>query len=219
MTVDHTYFYIVLQKLFPLPVDSASTATKNGTISKVQPWYRAASNKTPNCPGVRVKVASVELVRNLMAPAQRPHFVFRLNGRVHLKSTAGSRGVRISVSNAGYTTCWCGMRVLVTPSIRQFPLHTPLPCVTVCPHIPKAVYQRLCSAKMCSGLSELPAHLPTSHLTRSYKQGVSRLEDITAGGDFLGLCDQKSSYKHVSDFGRLRSYDRLKLGEGNDYWQ
>jgi len=29
-------------------------------------------------------------------------------------------------------------------------------------------------------------------------QGVSRLEDITAGGDFLGLCDQKSSYKHVS---------------------
>ena len=49
-------------------------------------------------------------------------------------------------------------------------------------------------------------------------QGVSRLEDITAGGDFLDLCYQKSSYKHVSDFGRLRSYDRLKLrGEGNDY--
>ena len=49
-------------------------------------------------------------------------------------------------------------------------------------------------------------------------QGVLRLEDITAGGDFLGLCDQKSSYKHVSDFGRLRSYDRLKLrGEGKDY--
>jgi hypothetical protein len=37
-------------------------------------------------------------------------------------------------------------------------------------------------------------------------QGVSRLEDITAAGDFLGLCDQKSSYKHVSDFGWLQSY-------------
>ena len=49
-------------------------------------------------------------------------------------------------------------------------------------------------------------------------QGVSRLVDINAGGDFLGLSDQKSSYKHVSDFGRLRSYDRLKLRtEGNDY--
>jgi hypothetical protein len=49
-------------------------------------------------------------------------------------------------------------------------------------------------------------------------QGVSRLEDITAGGDFLGLCDQKSSYKHVSYFGRLRSYARLNCrGEVNDY--
>ena len=37
-------------------------------------------------------------------------------------------------------------------------------------------------------------------------QGVSRLVDITARDDFLGHCDQKSSYKHVSDFGRLRSY-------------
>jgi hypothetical protein len=42
-------------------------------------------------------------------------------------------------------------------------------------------------------------------------QGVSQLEDITAGGDFLGLCDQNSSYKHVSDVGQLLSYDRLKL--------
>jgi hypothetical protein len=50
-------------------------------------------------------------------------------------------------------------------------------------------------------------------------QSDSRLVDITAGGDFLGLCDQKSSYKHVYDFGRLRSYDRLKLKiEGKDNW-
>ena len=51
-----------------------------------------------------------------------------------------------------------------------------------------------------------------------YIQGVSRLVDIIVGGDFLGIYDQKSSYKHVSDFGRLRSYDRLKLRiEGKDY--
>ena len=37
-------------------------------------------------------------------------------------------------------------------------------------------------------------------------QGVSWLVDITARGDFLGPCDKKSSYKHMSDFGRLRSY-------------
>jgi len=42
--------------------------------------------------------------------------------------------------------------------------------------------------------------------------------NIPAGDDFLGLCDQKSSSTHVSDFGRLRSYDRLKLRiEGKDY--
>ena len=60
-----------------------------------------------------------------------------------------------------------------------------------------------------------------SYITLHYVaviQGVSRLVHITAEGDFLGLCDQKSSYKHVSDFGRLRSYDRLNLRiEGNDY--
>ena len=55
-------------------------------------------------------------------------------------------------------------------------------------------------------------------MCQSHIQSDSRLVDITAGGDFLGLCDQKRSYKHVSDFGRLRSYDHLKLGiEGNDY--
>ena len=41
-------------------------------------------------------------------------------------------------------------------------------------------------------------------------QGVSRIVDITAGGDFLCLCDEKSLYKHVSDFGRLRSYGPFK---------
>jgi hypothetical protein len=41
---------------------------------------------------------------------------------------------------------------------------------------------------------------------------------IPSLGDFLDLCDEKSSYKHVSNFGRLRSYDRLKLRiEGKDY--
>jgi hypothetical protein len=45
----------------------------------------------------------------------------------------------------------------------------------------------------------------------TYMQGKSRLVDITAGGDFLGFCDQKSSYKHVSDFGRLRSYGNFLI--------
>ena len=35
--------------------------------------------------------------------------------------------------------------------------------------------------------------------------------DITAGGDFLGICDSKSSYKHVSDLGRLWSYGHFLI--------
>ena len=50
-----------------------------------------------------------------------------------VQSTAGNRGARISLSNAGYTTFGDGVRVLATHSIRQFPLHFPSrasPCAT-----------------------------------------------------------------------------------------
>ena len=42
-----------------------------------------------------------------------------------VQSTAGSRGVRINVTNAGYTALRGRVRVLATHSIRQFPLHFP----------------------------------------------------------------------------------------------
>ena len=82
-----------------------------------------------------------------MAHAQKPDFVFWRNGRVHLnrrgtsvQSTAGSRGVRISDSNVGYT--------MFRGSVKGtgYPLHSPVcpsllrPCVTVCHHISTGVY-------------------------------------------------------------------------------
>ena len=48
-----------------------------------------------------------------------------------VQSTAGSRRVRISVSNAGYTTFRGSVRVLATHSVLQFTLHFPIrasPC-------------------------------------------------------------------------------------------
>jgi hypothetical protein len=42
-----------------------------------------------------------------------------------VQSTAGSRGVRISGSNAGYNVFRGSVRVLAIHSIRQFPLHLP----------------------------------------------------------------------------------------------
>ena len=52
---------------------------------------------------------------------------------VPVQSTAGSRGVRVSLSDAGYTTFGDGVGVLATHSIRKFPLHFPSrasPCAT-----------------------------------------------------------------------------------------
>ena len=79
----------------------------------------------------------VEASWNVMAHAQKPDFVFRRNGRVHLKSagalvqsTTCSRGVRISGSNAGYICSEVLWRVRSTHSIRQFPLHFPSRAIT-----------------------------------------------------------------------------------------
>jgi len=82
-----------------------------------------------------------------MAHVQKPDSVFQRNGQVHLnrhgasvQSTTGSRGVRISGSNAGYTMF--GGSVKGT----GYPLHSPvspslpLPCVTMCHHISTEVY-------------------------------------------------------------------------------
>jgi hypothetical protein len=50
--------------------------------------------------------------------------------------------------------------------------------------------------------------MPLWQINNKYTQVVSRLVDITAGGDLLGSSDQKRSYEynHVPDSGRLRSY-------------
>ena len=74
----------------------------------------------------------LDCVWNMTAHAQRPHFVFRYNGRVHLnrRGRQFSRLLAADVCASAVvmldTPCsevvW---RVLVTHSIRQFPLHFP----------------------------------------------------------------------------------------------
>jgi len=84
----------------------------------------------------------------MMEQAQKPELFFRRNGRVHLNRrwasvqlTAGSRGVRISGSNAGYTMFRGSAKGT------RYPLHSPvspslsLPRVTACHQISTGVYQ------------------------------------------------------------------------------
>jgi hypothetical protein len=89
---------------------------------------------------------TVQYIWNVMANAQKPDFVFRRNGRVHLnrrrvsvQSTTGSQGVRISSSNAGYTMFQGSVKCT------GYPFHSPvslslLPCVIVCHHISTGLY-------------------------------------------------------------------------------
>ena len=76
----------------------------------------------------------VELVRNLMAHAQKRDFVFRLNGRVHL-NRRGSLFSRLLAAEvcASALVMLDTLRPEATHSIRQFPLHFPSrasPCAT-----------------------------------------------------------------------------------------
>ena len=82
-----------------------------------------------------------------MAHAQKPDFVFRRNGRVHLsrrgtsvQSTTGSRGLRISGSNAGYTMFRGNVKGTGYPLHSPVSPSLPLPCVTVCHHISTGNY-------------------------------------------------------------------------------
>ena len=81
-----------------------------------------------------------------MAHAQKPDSVFRQNGRVHLtqqelvQSTTGSRGLRISGSNAGYTMIQGGVKGTGYPLHLPVSPSLPLPCVTMCHHISTGLY-------------------------------------------------------------------------------
>ena len=110
-----------------------------------------------------------------MAHAQKPGFFFQRNGRVHLnrrgggrasvQSTADSRGVRISGSNAGYTMFRSSMKSTV------YPLHSPVSpftspsCVTVFHHIAAGVQLILSAIKV------LARHLNHYKLTLAQSTG------------------------------------------------
>ena len=101
----------------------------------------------------------------------RRNLVFRRNGRVHLnrprgasvQSTTGSRGVRISDSNAGYK--------MFRGSVKStgYPLHSPvspslpLPCVSVCHDISTGVYLLCVCVCVCVYVHLLPCYIFSLH--------------------------------------------------------
>ena len=103
----------------------------------------SAFTKDFHFPVFSISNCMVEASWNVMAHAEKPEFVFRGNGRVHL-NRPGRQFTRLQAAEMCASavimldkTCsevvW---RVLSTHSIRQFTL----PCVTVCHHISTGVY-------------------------------------------------------------------------------
>ena len=84
---------------------------------------------------------------NVMAQVQKPDFVFQWNGRVHLnqrgvslESNTGSRGVRMSDRNVGYTMFWGSVEGNGYPLQSPVSPSLPLPCITLCHHISTGLY-------------------------------------------------------------------------------
>jgi len=118
-----------------------------------------------------------------MAQAQKPHFIFRRNGRVHLnrcrasvQSITGSGGVRSSVSNAGYTMFPGSVKSIVYPLHSPVSSSLPLPCVTMCHHI-----------------STGPAFLTTYCLILRYTLNT---EAVCSSGCIRGLSTESYNTKH-----------------------
>jgi len=82
-----------------------------------------------------------------MAHAQKPDFVFRRNGRVHLNRLGrqfsrllAAEVLRISGSNAGYTIFRGSVKSTAYPLYSPVSPSLPLPCVTVCHYISNGLY-------------------------------------------------------------------------------
>ena len=119
-------------------------------------WQLNLRRTVPNCPQLTPAVALSVVRLRLKCDGTRAETEFRLSAKrtspfkstgASVHSTTGSRGVRISGSNAGHTM----FRGSVKGS--GYPLHSPvspshpLPCVTVCHHISTGLYQQCSSTK------------------------------------------------------------------------
>jgi hypothetical protein len=110
-----------------------------GAVTRVQTGYHPTTPRRlrSKCDGTRA-----ETRLRLSAKRKSP---FKLAG-ASVQSTTGSRGVRISGSNAGYT--------MFRGSVKGtgYPLHSavspslPLPCVTVCHHVSTGLNLAFCNS-------------------------------------------------------------------------
>jgi len=127
-TTNFSKFYILLIAHLDT---SSNQSTKHKGVYRLFLLFVMTGRGQLKCDGTRTETRF-----RLSAKRTSP---FKLAG-ASVQSTTGSRGVRISGSNAGYN--------MFRSSVKStgYPLHSPvspslpLPCVTVCHHISTGVY-------------------------------------------------------------------------------
>jgi hypothetical protein len=92
-----------------------------------------------------------------------------ISARASVQSTTGSRGVRISVSNAGYTMFRGNVKGTGYPLHLPVSPSLPLPCVTVCHHISTGLYAAVQRASCCSCYFLVFSGAPTGRCNQGYR--------------------------------------------------
>ena len=119
------------------------------TMSCISAMQRESIFTFPLQQRLRERAKSLRHRLRLQCDGTRTETRFRLSAKrsspfksagASVQSTTGSRGVRISGSNAGYTMFWGTVQDYRLPTpFASFPFTSP-PCVTVCHHISTGVY-------------------------------------------------------------------------------
>ena len=108
-----------------------TTTMKRKLTTSLKTFYVIGIRLRLKCDGTRVETRF-----RLSAKQTSP---FKSAG-ASVQWTTGSRGVRISGSNAGYTMCRGSVKGTVYPLHSSVSPSLPLPCVTVCHYISTGLY-------------------------------------------------------------------------------
>jgi len=145
-TFTHTRFLLKFQKLFrnlfEVDINQFLNPSSMGCIAVQLLIYTRLDGGDPSCVLINSRL-------RLKCDDTRAETIFRLSAKgtspfksagASAQSTTGTRGVRISVSTAGYTKFRSSVKGTGYPLHSQVSPSLPVPCVTVCHHISTGTY-------------------------------------------------------------------------------
>jgi hypothetical protein len=137
------------------------------------------------CVRLRLKCDSTHAETRFRLSAKRTSPIKSSGASV--QSTAGSRGVRISGSNAGYTTFRGSVTVLATHSIHRFPLQFPS-CASSCAITfqPDSTSQKLAEVYITDGVTGIFYWPNPSSRTYSHTTYVTGVDSASNRNEYQG---------------------------------